>query len=118
MKTSLGHYDKEGKPLELFEWAHLLEDMDYRRVGETQVGAWWVSTVWLGLDHNFSLSAEATPLIFETMVFKRPCPKDEQGRDYFCDRYATLADAIAGHEDIVDKLRAGISPENLISPIL
>jgi hypothetical protein len=50
-----------------------------------------VSTVFLGLDHNFGEGG--APLLFETMVFGLP------GED--CRRYSTWAEAEEGHARIV-----------------
>jgi len=47
-----------------------------------------VSTVFLGIDHNFS--DLGPPLLFETMIFGGP-------HDGYQDRYATRDEAIAGH---------------------
>lgn len=58
----------------------------------------WVSTVWLGLDHNWD---GGKPLIFETMVF----PSHEGISDLDCKRYSTLAQAKKGHKAIVEKWR-------------
>lgn len=57
---------------------------------------YWVSTVWLGLDHNFS--GIGPPLIFETMV-QNPAGAWE---DDFQQRYSTEDDAIVGHLETVD----------------
>lgn len=85
------------------EWAALLEDPEYKIVKQTKLRGRrkWVSTVWLGLNHNYS---GGTPLIFETMVFGlkdltwfngRGFPKDLDQR-----RYTTEAEAIAGHAEL------------------
>lgn len=42
--------DKDGRPLELLEWAQLYEDTEYRTVAETQVGDALVRTMWEGHD--------------------------------------------------------------------
>ena len=98
------YYDKEGHPLELMEWAALLErrDPDYKRIDLTILtdGA-EISTVWLGLNHRFS---EGPPLIFETMVFSQG--KDNDGDT---DRYSTLAEAQAGHLAMVAKYQLALS---------
>jgi hypothetical protein len=44
------HRDKEGRPLELLEWARLYEDFEYRNVADTQLGDVLVRTMWEGLD--------------------------------------------------------------------
>ena len=60
-----------------------------------------VSTVWLGLDHNFMPGSP--PAIFETMVFGGK-------HDMWQDRYATKEAALAGHERVVAALQNGESP--------
>lgn len=50
------------------KWAVWFEHAnDLRRVGLTEVGGSRVSTIFLGLDHNFSDSGP--PILWETMVF-------------------------------------------------
>ena len=96
-----GYYDKEGKQVSLREWIEIMEDPTYRRVAETTLpGGTWVSTVHLGLDHGFG---HGPPLIFETMVF----PNRENLAEQDCARYATQAEAIAGHATMVQKWSLG-----------
>lgn len=53
---------------DLMTWARWYEgSQDERRVGGTDVGCLWVSTMFLGLDHRFG--GEGDPLLFETMIF-------------------------------------------------
>ena len=86
------------KKLKAFE--KKLYDKDYKRVAVTELpNGYWVSTVWLGLDHRFVESP--MPLIFETMVFR-----GKSGRDYDMERYSTEADAIHGHNLMVKKWKA------------
>ena len=86
------HYDREGQPLTLEKWAALFEDFGYRQVARTvTTKGKIISTIWLGLDHNFS--QKGPPLIFETMVFGGEGDFD----DLDCDRYATEEEALAGH---------------------
>ena len=67
-----------------------------RRVAETKFpNGTWVSTVFLGLDHNFN---GGTPILFETMVF----PKDDWG-ELDCERYCTYNEAVEGHQTMVEK---------------
>lgn len=87
------YYDKNGKPLTLMQWATLFEDLDYKRIGSDEKDGVKVSTVWLGLDHNFD---DGKPLIFETMVFGG---KDDQWQE----RWSTLSEAVAGHQWAVNK---------------
>ena len=46
--------DREPVAVGLFEWSRWFNNHDNRRVGETVVGLWRVSTVFMGLDHSFS----------------------------------------------------------------
>ena len=54
-----------------------------------------VSTVFLGLDHNFF--GEGPPLLYETMVF---------GGDLhqYCDRTSTREEAMKAHEEALEKV--------------
>ncbi len=67
------------------------------RVGSTRVGQYRVSTVFLGLDHQYG---DGPPLVFETMVFE-----GEGFGDLYCERYATWEDAEAGHNHTVARLK-------------
>lgn len=61
----------------------------------------WVSTVWLGYNHQFQPGGR--PIIFETMVFT----SRDRLNDLYCERYSTLEEAQAGHERIVARLLIG-----------
>jgi len=91
------YFDKDGKPIDLFEWAKKFEDLSYKVIEQTELrNGLWVSTVWLGLNHCYS---EGEPLIFETMVFKNK----EIGKELDMDRYNTLEEAKEGHKKMVAK---------------
>jgi hypothetical protein len=97
------YYDRQGHPLTLLQWAKRYEKgaealRDEKRVAETTLpNGRWVSTVWLGLDHQYG---DGPPLIFETMVFPS---KDGPLEEMDCDRYSTEAEALAGHQAMVEK---------------
>jgi len=63
-----------------------------------------VSTVFLGVNHNFS--GTGPQILFETMVFGGLL-------DLEMDRYATLAEARAGHWAMVDRVKRAESVEAL-----
>jgi hypothetical protein len=86
-------------PADLMTWAMFFEDSDARRVAETTVGEARVSTVFLGIDHEFG----GAPLWFETMVFGGQ-------HDEYTDRYTTWEEAVAGHGRIVSALIEGREP--------
>jgi len=80
-----------------FETANrvLAKDQDEGRDG-THIE---VSTVFLGLDHNFS--GTGPPVLWETLVFGGPL--DGEGG-----RYTTKAAALQGHQAYCAKVRAAI----------
>ena len=86
------YYDREGKPLELMEWAEKVEDPSYRRVALEDRGDVVVSTVWLGVNHALG---DGPIHIFETMVLG-----GEYDREMW--RYNTEAEAEAGHAEVVE----------------
>ena len=92
------YYDRSGNLITLDEWASAFDERyGEKTVRQEHVGDLWVSTVWLGLDHQHG---NGPPLIFETMVFG--------GRhDSHCERYPTEAAALAGHAAIVQAIRTG-----------
>jgi hypothetical protein len=70
-----------------------------RIVKQEQVGESWVSTVFLGLDHNFS--GEGPPILWETMVF------GEGNHEQECDRCSgTWEQAEAMHQNMVERMEA------------
>jgi hypothetical protein len=92
-------YDKGGQPISIEEWSRLKFLVPgYFRVAETDVGPYWVSTVWLGFDHSFG---GPVPLIFETMVFG----EDGTAMNDYTDRYPTEATAKEGHRQVADLVR-------------
>ena len=103
-------FDKTGQPMDERKASALRYNArgensgavsDYARIGLDEVGDARVSTVWLGLNHEF-LSGRP-PLIFETMIF---------GGDHgdYCVRYSSEAGAAAGHAAVVAALEAGQAP--------
>jgi hypothetical protein len=97
---SIDYYARDGSPLTLEEWMRLHGDLDYKRVALDTVGDVEVSTVWLGLNHEWDDARP--PLYFETMLFGA-LDDEAKGR---CWRWTTEEAALAGHERIVTALRA------------
>jgi hypothetical protein len=107
MNPSL-YYDRDANPISAEEWEALwFQGDDARRIARTEVGALDVSTVWLGIDHNWS--DEGSPLIFETMIFSEEGATEDPQR-----RWSTREAAQAGHDRIVAALRHGVTPDEAI----
>jgi hypothetical protein len=78
---SHGRYILDGKipvPCEdLLEWAQWIEKHQQDRVVKQEyIGTMWVSTVFLGLDHDHF--RKGPPLLFETMIFRDANEQDRQ----------------------------------------
>jgi hypothetical protein len=96
--------DENNKPVEadLFLWAAWMDNQTNRIVGYTQINSQVeVSTVFLGLDHNFS--NEGPPILFETMIFGGSCNENQW-------RWRTWDEAKAGHEFAVLTARLATRP--------
>lgn len=95
-------YGRDGKPLEggMSEWGKFHADSNYKIIKQeyTADHKYWVSTVWLGLDHSFG---GTIPVIFETMVFGAEANKDGFRPDYATSRYSTEQQALAGHAELL-----------------
>jgi len=103
-------YDRDGSPISVEEWSRLHNDRQYIRIGETTIGNYVVSTVWLGIDHSWD---KGRPVIFETMVFTssawtadRSDPDRDPLLELDCVRYSTEREARKGHRDMCTLVRA------------
>jgi hypothetical protein len=90
--------DDKGEPIacnDIAEWGRWFKKNDVRRVALDMVGTVKLSTVFLGLDHNWQ---SGPPILFETMIFGGP-------HDEYQDRYATRAEAVANHARLLALLK-------------
>lgn len=113
--SGMQYYDRSGAIMTRATWTDLFEDrekfFDYKRVAETTIGPFYVSTVWLGLDHAFGYAGK--PVIFETMVFM----EDTGAEDFDMERYCTEGEALAGHEEMCAKVREMLHiPDSVTEP--
>lgn len=89
-------YDREGEPITYARWSRLFSDKSYCKVAVDDIGEGiMVSTVWLGLNHNFG---DGVPLIFETMVFGGKLNTQMW-------RYSTEDEARTGHQTACELVR-------------
>jgi len=95
----------EIKEVLLIDWATWLEDPKNKIIKQEYVGEYWVSTVFLGIDHSFSspMKLGGPPVLFETMIF--PVKEDPDTLiletimdEKYCDRYCTMDEALEGHK--------------------
>jgi hypothetical protein len=99
MGKKMMHYflneDHTVRECSLMEWGKQIQEMSInhtKHVAEDMINGNHISTVWLGLDHNYY---GGPPLLFETMVF------GQDGNDVYMDRYYTWDEAIEGHKKAV-----------------
>lgn len=84
------------------EWFEFESDFEKnKRIGRDEGDGWDVSTVFLSMDHNFSLSG--LPVVFETLIRM----KDSDDGEYIT-RYHHYEDAEAGHKMAVALMKTGV----------
>ncbi len=92
--------DENGEPQpcpDLMDWARWFQ-ISERSIARTEIGKIVVSTVFLGLDHGYG---SGPPVLFETMVFEGPLNGEQV-------RYCTRAEALSGHEEMVNRVKASV----------
>lgn len=85
---------KDHKPIkckdkDIEEWEVFYENIDNRLVAKYEKYGIYVSTVFLGIDHNMFL--DGPPIFFETMIFGGKY-------DRYQERYSTWEEAEEGHK--------------------
>jgi hypothetical protein len=86
---------------DLWEWATFMESPSNMIVEKTMIEEIMVSTVFLGLDHNYW---GGPPILFETMIFGGK-------HDQYQRRYCTYDEAEAGHKVACGKVLDSITKE-------
>jgi hypothetical protein len=74
-----------------------------KRVAQNDVDGYWVSTVFLLVDHQYG---DGPPVLWETMVFS----ENSSGSDLYCERYTSREAAEQGHARVVAELLSGKTP--------
>lgn len=94
--------DHEVVRADVATWDAWYCDFGRRIVGQTDVGGYLVSTVFLGLDHRFD--GDGQPVVFETLVFGTGGWADSQWR------YSTWDEAAQGHARACTMVRGEAPP--------
>lgn len=83
--------------VDIMTWGAWFEEHRNRRIDRTEIDDHChVSTVFLGLDHNFSDRGD--PVLFETMIFGGPLDQEQW-------RYCTYSEAEHGHAEAVTQAK-------------
>lgn len=84
-------------PCDLMTWGRYMWELRRRIVKQERVpepDGLFVSTVFLGIDHNFDLG-DPEPHLFETMIFR-------DGGEVYMERCSTWSQALVMHDRAVD----------------
>ena len=124
-------FDRKAEPIDMDRWSHLNiygdpeygpTALDYKVLARTRVGAYEVSTVWIGIDMGMGRFFGHPPLIFESMVFVAEAFANHPdiSDDMQCDRYPTEDSAMVGHREMVTLVGATLpQPDGVDStPVL
>lgn len=95
--------DWDSRPIHQWEY-HFKHTYFPKHVGQDTINGWYISTIWMGLDHSFWKDGD--PIIFETMIFKddESFPDNEEIKDYQ-ERYSYLKEAEEGHKQACQRVR-------------
>lgn len=78
------------------KWSRWFNDINNRRIEETKLeNGYVISTVFLGIDHNFW--GRGFPVLYETMLF------DPKGEEADCIRATTELDSRLNHRKLIKK---------------
>lgn len=95
--------DKNVILTDIIDWANFIEggaSENYKTVGKDKINKLIISTVFLGLCHNYS-QFPGRPIVFKTMIFKG---KKALG---YQERYSTWQQAEEGHQRAIEWVKNG-----------
>lgn len=87
---------------DLQKWGEWIGTPENRRIEWTDIEGGFISTVFLGIDHNFHGSGD--PVLYETLV--------QQGGFEHMERYSSYDEAVKGHKKYVKKYGGKLPGEN------
>ena len=94
--------DLERNPIKepnIMKWGRWFKKNE-RHIGDTKIGDIRISTVFLGLDHQFDIQP-GSPVLWETMVFGGEL-------DGEMERYTSLESAKYGHNKMVERVKESV----------
>lgn len=117
---NLKHYilDEKGDPKvepDLLTWARWFETAPERIIKQTEVKGIKISSIFLGLDHNFG-NDENELILWETMAWDNNVEKEIEwfgGKkktvhpDIFQSRYSSKVSMLAEHDRLVENIKNG-----------
>ncbi len=95
--------DDDGKPRPIddrAQWSKWFGNIENRRVAFTELKQYWISTVFLGLNHAFDGGA---PILWETCVFKKKTKGAKYDETVEMKRYTSKNLALSNHERMVKR---------------
>lgn len=99
--------NKNVVPCSLEEWANFIEGRlptNYFHVGNEIINEKRISTIFLGLCHNYDPFSHV-PIVFETMVF-------DNRRGIYQTRYSTWQEAEEGHKRAIQWVKDGCKEDD------
>lgn len=104
LKTKFSQFVlKDKKPIrteDIKEWGKFMESKERILKQDVLKNNFWVSTVFLGIEHRFI--GKGKPVLFETMAFDKKGGSSVDER-----RYTTYTGAMLGHKNMVKKWQKG-----------
>lgn len=94
------YYDRARNPITVEQYLELSKDPAYKIVQQDYVDEYFVSTVWLGVDHGWRIGEG---IVFETMVFDAKT----RNKSFFQERYLNERGAKEGHQWVLEQIRNG-----------
>jgi hypothetical protein len=94
--------NEDGKPIpepDILKWAEWMGREGNKRIAQTEINGFWISTIFLGIDHSFI--GGVFPILFETLVFT----KEGKALEETMQRYSSKTDAIEGHKKVENQMR-------------
>lgn len=101
----------------LFKWAEWFEEAHKKEktlIKRTIIENIRISSIFLGLDHDFArvarpLPENYQPLIFETMIFDDNKKSKIEDLNNFQERYRTIEETIKRHNELVETVKKFLS---------